>query len=105
MEEEIILRFNKIKQKTLIYALIIDFIGMLSYLIPAAGDIVDFIWAPVSGVLIYFLFRKSLGIVGGSVGFIEELMPQTDIIPTATILWFIRFVFNKKRTLKELQNN
>ncbi len=104
MEEKIVHRFNKVKQKTLIYALIIDLLGMVSYLIPAAGEIVDFIWAPISGMLIYFLFRKSLGIVGGSVGFIEELMPQTDIIPTATILWFIRFVFNKKKILKELSN-
>ena len=104
MNNDNLQQFNELKNRSLIYALIIDVIGMLTYLIPVAGDIVDFIWAPISGILIYFLFRKSLGFVGGSVGFIEELMPQTDIIPTATILWFIRFVFNKKKVLKELRN-
>ncbi len=104
MDEQNVIKFNKTKQKTLVYALIIDILGMISYLIPAAGEIVDFIWAPISGILIYFLFRKNLGIIGGTAGFIEELMPQTDIIPTATILWFIKFVINKQKTLNQLSN-
>jgi len=89
MNEKDLQQFNKLKNRSLIYALIIDAIGMLTYLVPVAGDIVDFIWAPISGILIYFLFRRNLGVIGGTAGFIEELMPQTDIIPTATILWFI----------------
>ncbi|MCF6243372.1 MAG: hypothetical protein L3J74_18805 [Bacteroidales bacterium] len=95
-------KFNNVKQKTLIYAIIIDLIGMLSYLMPAAGEIIDFIWAPISGFLIFLLFRNKLGIIGGAAGFIEELMPQTDIIPTATILWFIKFVIKKKQTSKKI---
>ncbi len=96
-------KFNNIKRKTLIYAIIIDILGMLSYLVPVAGDVVDFVWAPISGILIFFLFRKGLGIIGGTAGFIEELMPQTDIIPTATILWLIKFVLNKEKTMNEIE--
>ena len=103
MNEQTLQEYKKLKNKSLLYALIIDLIGMLSYLVPAAGDIVDFIWAPISGLLIYLLFRKNIGILGGIVGFIEELMPQTDIIPTATILWFIRFVINRKKTIKNME--
>ncbi len=103
MENNKIQKFNQLKNRTLVYSLIIDSIGMLSYLVPVAGDAVDFVWAPISGILIYFLFRKSLGIIGGAAGFIEELMPQTDIIPTATILWFIKFVLNKEKTMNEIE--
>lgn len=103
MENNKLQKYKQLKKRTLVYSLIIDAIGMLTYLLPVAGDLIDFVWAPISGILIYFLFRKNLGIIGGTAGFIEELLPQTDIIPTATILWYIKFVLNKEKTLNEIE--
>jgi hypothetical protein len=31
-----------------------------------------------------------LGLIGGVLNFLEEIMPLTDIIPSFTIAWFIR---------------
>ena len=104
MEDTDIQKFKQLKNKTLIYSLLIDALGMLSYFLPVLGDIVDIVWAPVSGLLIYQLYKKRLGTIGGIAGFIEEIAPQTDIIPTASILWFIKFVLNKEKTLQELKN-
>lgn len=68
-----------------------DFIGMSSYLLPAIGETIDIVWAPLSAIIFYFLFGKSkFGILGGLFSFLEEISPGLDIIPTFTIAWFIR---------------
>ena len=70
--------------------LLLDFIGMLSYIIPFVGESFDLVWAPVSAVIYYFMFGSRLGLRGALVEFLEEWFPFTDIIPTFTISWFIR---------------
>lgn len=70
--------------------IILDAIGYLSYLIPFLGEISDVIWAPIAGIIFYFLFGKKLGVFGGALSFIEELLPGLDILPTFTIAWSIR---------------
>lgn len=43
------------------------------------------IWAPISAFLIHRMF----GMAGFTfLGFAEEMLPFTDVIPTATITWF-----------------
>jgi hypothetical protein len=64
---------------------------MSSYLLPFIGETGDFIWAPVSAIIFYFLFgKKNFGILGGVFSFIEEILPGFDFIPTFTIAWLVR---------------
>ncbi|MFX0094491.1 MAG: hypothetical protein ACFFBD_22325 [Candidatus Hodarchaeota archaeon] len=79
----------------LILSIIIDIIGMLTYLfpIPFVGEVFDVIWAPISGFLIYRIYgrRRMFGIIGT----VEELLPLTDLIPTATLIWLYLFFFKR----------
>ena len=63
-------------------AALIDTLGVATFSVPVLGEIVDVVWAPVSA----YLIQRTFGMVGFTVvGFIEELLPFTDIIPTALI--------------------
>jgi hypothetical protein len=70
---------------SLFFALLIDAIGMASFSIPFVGEFADIVWAPISAFLIYKLFGHSLLFAG--FGMLEEILPLTDIIPTATLAW------------------
>jgi hypothetical protein len=70
--------------------ILLDVIGMASYLIPALGEFADVVWAPISGYLFFILFGGRFGMIGGVLNFLEEIIPYTDIIPSFTIAWFIR---------------
>lgn len=72
------------KGKGLIAAICIDTIGYLTYSVPLFGEFGDLIWAPISAWLIYKLFRSK---TAATIGFIEEALPWTDFIPTATLTW------------------
>ena len=69
---------------------LMDLIGMVSYFLPGLGELSDIIWAPISGYIFYKMFGGRLGIIGGVLDFLEEILPFTDIIPSFTIAWFIR---------------
>lgn len=68
----------------LLISLIIDVIGVLSYVIPVFGEASDTAWAPVSSFLVYRLYGSA---AWAGVAFFEELLPFTDITPTATLAW------------------
>ena len=68
----------------------LDLIGLTSYLLPFFGEAEDLLWAPLSGVIFYFMFGKRLGALGGIFSFLEEISPGLDFIPTFSIAWFIR---------------
>ncbi|MGH2647790.1 MAG: hypothetical protein ACRDE8_09500 [Ginsengibacter sp.] len=76
----------KRKLPSLKTCIIFDVVGCLSYIVLPFGPI----WAVISGIIFYFLFRKKFGFFGGIFSFIEELFPGIDFIPTFTIAWFIR---------------
>ena len=67
--------------------ILIDIIGMLSYLIPGMGEWMDTVWAPISAFLFSLLFGGTKGTI---IAFLEEILPFTDAIPTFTITYFIR---------------
>lgn len=77
----------------LVISLIIDAIGMATYLIPSLGETSDVIWAPISGAACFLLYRGKLGLVGGLAAATEEFLPFTDIIPSLTLVWLMRYVF------------
>lgn len=73
----------------LVIAVLIDLIGVMSYLIPSFGELFDAFWAPLSALLVFLLFGKKLS--WASFTFIEELFPFTDLIPSATLAWYFRY--------------
>lgn len=76
-----------VKQLTkLVACIIVDLLGDASYLLPGVGEVEDVAYAPMQAILLKMLFEGN-GIA--MIGFIEELLPFTDGMPTATIAWFL----------------
>jgi hypothetical protein len=103
MKNEILKKYHKKRIFKLISAVIIDLVGFASYLMPVLGESGDLVWGPISGVLIFILFpnRKRMAISGA----IEELLPFTDLIPTAFLTWSLDYVKDKEKTLSEFVKN
>ncbi len=80
--------------------IVLDLIGMGSYIFPFFAEISDLAWAPISAMIFNRLFGGRLGMIGGVLNFLEEIVPFTDIIPSFTIAWFIR-----KNELQKLEKN
>ena len=83
--------------------ILMDLIGMSSYIFPALGEFGDVVWAPISGFIFLKLFGGRLGAVGSVLNFLEEVFPFTDIIPSFTIAWFIRKREMEKSVLRSMQ--
>lgn len=77
------------KSPSLLFCMIMDAIGCLTYAVPGLGELGDIVWAPVSGLIFAFTFGGKKGMAGGLFNFIEEALPGTDFIPTFTIMWFL----------------
>lgn len=74
----------------LIVSLVIDAIGSASYLIPLAGEGFDLTWAPMSMILVGALYDDVMPNLK-YIALIEELLPFTDFIPSATLGWVKEF--------------
>ena len=70
----------------LIASVLIDLVGSSSYLIPLLGEGFDVAWAPLSMILVGAMYD---GVMPNLkyVALVEELLPFTDVIPTATLGW------------------
>jgi hypothetical protein len=103
MENERLKKYNRIKKLKLVAAVIIDLVGLTTYVVPGAAEGIDMVWGPISGFLIYMLFpnRKRMAIAGA----IEEMLPFTDFIPTAYLAWRLDYVKDKNKTLAEFLND
>jgi hypothetical protein len=84
----------KTKMPSLALCIALDLIGMSTYSLPFIGEFADIIWAPLSGIIFYFLFGSRVGAIGGIFSFIEELFPFTDFIPTFSIAWLVKYFAN-----------
>lgn len=98
-------QFERKKMQYLILGIVFDLVGILTYLIPGFGEGMDLIWAPISGIIYYSMYKGILGAVGGTFSMIEELIPFTDIIPTFTVTWFFIFVIKGDQTQKSFINS
>jgi hypothetical protein len=83
------------KIKLLILSILFDIIGMLSFVIPGIGEFSDVIWAPVSALLIFKMYKGTVGKIGGMVSFLEELIPGFDVVPTFTLTWIYKFLIRR----------
>ena len=54
--------------------------------VPLAGEGADLAWAPVSALLVNYLYGNSI-LTG--LAFAEEVLPGLDVVPTATIGWLL----------------
>ncbi len=88
--------YETIKVRNLILGLLFDLIGMLSFSIPFLGEFSDVIWAPISGLLMAWMYKGTRGKVGGVFSFLEEIFPFTDVIPSFTLMWFYNYIIAKK---------
>jgi hypothetical protein len=80
------------KHIKLILGLLFDGIGLLSYTVPFLGEGIDVIWAPISGLLLAYMYKGTIGKVAGIFGFLEEIIPMLDFIPTFTITWVYTYI-------------
>lgn len=85
----------------LIVCIVVDAIGMLTYLLPGLGEFLDPAWAPIAAAINFALFRGAIGAVGGIFTLAEELLPAVDLIPSLTITWFYKYVINGKKSREE----
>ena len=88
---------NSNKNAMLVLSLLFDGIGMLTYLVPVFGEVTDIFWAPISAILLIIMFKGTAGKLAGVFGFIEELLPFVDVIPTFTITWFYTYIIKGGR--------
>lgn len=72
------------KWSKLAICIIIDLVGSGGLGLPLLSDLLDIITAPVTAVMLHALFASPLVTVAG---FMEEILPGTDGIPTATLAW------------------
>ena len=100
-EEYITQKFEEKKRFDLLASLAIDALGMATFIIPALGEVADVAIAPIISILIYAVHRTTFGAIAG---FFEEIIPFTDIIPTATIIWAYRYIYKKSNTFAEFIN-
>jgi hypothetical protein len=84
------MKTEKLLLPNIAICIIMDLLGMASYALPMLGEFSDIIWAPLSAFIFNKLFGGRLGLIGGVLNFLEEVIPFTDIIPSFTIAWFIR---------------
>eukprot|EP00814_Leptocylindrus_danicus_P010735 CAMPEP_0116018290 /NCGR_PEP_ID=MMETSP0321-20121206/8557_1 /TAXON_ID=163516 /ORGANISM="Leptocylindrus danicus var. danicus, Strain B650" /LENGTH=414 /DNA_ID=CAMNT_0003488649 /DNA_START=120 /DNA_END=1364 /DNA_ORIENTATION=- len=70
----------------LLASLAIDFVGSCSYLLPGVGEAFDLAWAPTQTIMISAMYDESTPSLK-YVSFIEEILPFTDVVPSATIGW------------------
>jgi len=96
--DEIILKFAERKRRDLILSILIDSVGSASYVFPGIGEGTDLAFAPVISAAIYYVHKTK---IGATIGFIEEALPFSDIIPTATGIWYRRYKMNVDRTFQE----
>ena len=73
----------------LVLCLAIDLLGDTSFLLPGIGELEDIAWAPMSAYALRVMFGSN--VIAG-LDFAKELLPGTDIVPVATLAWFLTYV-------------
>ncbi|CAK0733778.1 hypothetical protein CVIRNUC_000331 [Coccomyxa viridis] len=89
-------RWNK-----LLISIAIDLVGLSDFIVPGAAQIADIGWAPLSALIVQHLYHNKYLT---TINFIEEVLPFTDVIPTATIGWFMEYTRGGKHIKKEVDD-
>ena len=86
------------KNPPLIACILMDMIGYATYSVPVIGELADVIWAPISALIFFIMFRGWKGAFGSMFNFVEELMPGLDFIPTFTLTWLWQYFARPKQS-------
>jgi len=97
MTEEVQVEVVDNKKRNLFLGIVFDGIGMLSFTVPFVGEFSDVVWAPIAGYLMTRMYKGTIGKVGGSLAFLEEIIPFSDIIPTFTLTWIYNYWIKNKK--------
>ena len=95
---------NDYKYTKLVLSILFDTIGMLSFTLPYIGEFGDVIWAPLSALIMTYMFKGSTGKIAGLVGLLEELSPGLDFIPTFTLTWIYHYILKGKKSTTNIIN-
>jgi len=71
----------------LIACLGLDLMGDATYFLPGLGEGIDLAYAPAQAIALKMMFNYNALPIAG---FTEEILPGTDIIPSATIGWLLQ---------------
>lgn len=91
------------RQPSLALCIIMDVIGYATYAIPFFGELLDIVWAPLSGIIFFATFGGWRGALGGIGNIVEEILPGTDFIPSFTIMWLIQQARHKRMVSSQQQ--
>ncbi len=89
-------RRGKKKKITLLGAILLDAIGLISYVIPAYGEAFDTVWAPVSAIILLVKFGRT-SLPASLLQFVEELLPFSDFIPTFTLTYLYQKFYKERK--------
>lgn len=85
-------RLNKPNYHKLVLCIVLDVIGMLP--IP----FFSVVWAPASAYLLLKLFGGGMkGKLAAAIGFLEEVLPFTEMLPTFVIFWLYETWVKRKK--------
>lgn len=97
MDQVVKVEITNNKNRDLIFGVLFDGIGMLSFTVPFFGEFSDVVWAPLAGFLMTWMYKGRVGKTAGILTFVEEIIPFTDVIPSFTLTWiYVYFIKNKK---------
>ena len=77
-------RLSNIEWVKLPLCIVLDLAGDASEALPIIGEVTDLGFAPLEAGALKLLFQSN--VIAGF-GFVEEILPFTDVIPTFTIAW------------------
>ena len=78
------------RKPSLVFCILMDLIGYLTYAVPYLGEFGDLVWAPLSGLIFFRSFGGWRSALGGLFNFTEEILPGTDFIPSFTIMYLLQ---------------
>lgn len=96
MREQVPVSAENNKTRNLLLGILFDAIGLISFTVPLVGEFSDVIWAPLAGFLMTWMYKGTIGRVGGVVTFLEEILPFSDFIPTFTLTWIYKYWIKNK---------
>lgn len=94
------MRKNSTPLPSIVICILMDLMGYASFAIPGLGELTDLLWAPLSAFIFYKMFGGRIGVFGGMMNFVEEILPFADFIPSFTIAWMIKMFSSSAKSTK-----
>lgn len=89
--------FEADKSQKLMLSIVLDLVGMATFLIPVLGEIGDLFWAPIAAYIMAKMYKGLSGKMAGVMTFFEEIIPFTDFIPSFTLMWIYTYVIKGEK--------